>query len=235
MLDPEHRFLISEGNYPGLDECRVGTKKTMGDCSVGLQQVLRKHNLRLDEGSHILCDAYGASHVYGDVHMQGDVRRDVTQVPHAQLMADVFGTEGDVAGLLQFSAQMQVDQTRCILQAAASLQNTSLNDKTIGWGATGKSAWGQNRLFAAPRLHRDRVEHDKRHIIHPQAILQPERAANLRPETILVMAQVIVTLHNDMISALMKGGFAILDDKVSLALVKNSAFFDFGEMARICP
>jgi len=56
-------------------------KITMGDCSVGLQQVLRKHNLDLDEGSHILCDAYGASYVHGDVHMQGDVRGDVTQVP----------------------------------------------------------------------------------------------------------------------------------------------------------
>jgi hypothetical protein len=54
------------------------------------------------------------------------------------------------------------------------------------------------------------VERDKRHIIHPQAILKPARAANLRPETILAMAQVIVTLHNDMLSVFMKGGFALL-------------------------
>jgi len=47
---------------------------------------------------------------------------------------------------------------------------------------------------------------DKRHIIHPQAILQPERAANLRPETILAMVQVLVTLHNDMLSAPIKEG-----------------------------
>jgi len=114
---------------------------------------------------------------------------------------------------------------------AASLQNTSLDDKTIGWGATGKSAWGKNRLFEATRLRRDRVELDKRHIIHPQAILQPERAANLRPET----AQVFVTLHNDILSAPRKGGFALLDDKVPPALVNNSALFDFGEMARIGP
>jgi len=207
----------------------------MGDCSVGLQQVLRKHNLRLDEGSHILCDAYGASHVYDNVHMQGDVRGDVTQVPHAQLMADVFGAEGDVAGLLQFFAQLQVDRIRSIRQVAAGLQNSRLDDKIIGWGATGKSAWGQNRLCGAPRLRRDRVELDKRHIIHPQAILQPARAANLRLETILAMAQVIVTLHNDMLSAPMKGGFALLNDKVSLALVDKSALFNFGEMARICP
>jgi len=40
MRDPEHRLLISEGNYPGRDECRAGAKKTMGDCSVGLHQVL---------------------------------------------------------------------------------------------------------------------------------------------------------------------------------------------------
>jgi len=168
MLDPEHRFLISEGNYPGRDECRAGAKKTMGDCRVGLQQVLRKHNLCLSEGSHILGDAYGASHVYGDVHMQGDVRGEVTQVPHARLMADVFGAEGDVAGLLQFFSQMQLDRIRCIREVAASLQHTSLDDKTIGWGATGKSAWGQNRLFEAPRLRRDKVVLDKRHIIHPQ-------------------------------------------------------------------
>jgi len=131
MLDPEHCLLISKGNYPGRDECRAGVSKTMGDCSVGLQQVLRKHNLGLDEGSHILCDAYGASHVYGDVHMQGDVRGDVTQVPHAHLMADVFGAEGDVNGLLQSFAQMQVDRIRSIQQVAASLQNSSLDDKTI--------------------------------------------------------------------------------------------------------
>ena len=49
------------------------------------------------------------------------------------------------------------------------------------------------------------------------------------------MAQVFVTLHNDILSAPMKGGFALLDDKVSLALVENSALFDFGEMARIGP
>jgi len=32
----------------------------------------------------------------------------------------------------------------------------------------------------------------------------------------------------------MKGGFALLNDKVSLALVDKSALFNFGEMARIC-
>ena len=158
ILDTEHQLLISEGNCPGRDECHAGAKNTMDDYSVGLQQVFRKHNLRLHEGSHILCDAYGASHLYGDVHMQGDVRGDVTQVPHAQSMADVFGAEGDVAGLLQFFAQLQLDRIRCIRQLAASLQNTSLDDKTIGWGATGKSALGQNRLFEAPRLRQDRVE-----------------------------------------------------------------------------
>jgi len=84
--------------------------------------------------------------------MQGDVRGDVTQVPHAQLMADVFGAEGDVARLLQFFAQLHVDRIRCIRQVAASSPNSRLDNKTIGWGATGKSAWGQNRLFAAPRL-----------------------------------------------------------------------------------
>jgi hypothetical protein len=105
----------------------------------------------------------------------------------------------------------------------------------IGWGATGKSAWGQNRLFEAPRLRRYKVVLDKRHIIHPQAILQPECAANLRPESILAMAQVFVTIHNDIFRAPMKGGFALLDDKVWPALVENSALFDFGEMARIGP
>ena len=112
--------------------------------------------------------------------LKGDVRGDVTQVPHAQLMADVFGAEGDVAGILQFSAHLQVDRIRCIQHVAASLQNSRLDDKTIGWGATGKSAWDQNRLFGAPRLRQDRVELDKRHNIHPKAILQPAREANLR-------------------------------------------------------
>ena len=61
------------------------------------------------------------------------------------------------------------------------------------------------------------------------------RADNLRPETILAMAQVIVTLHNDMLRAPMKGGFALLNDKVPPARVDNSALFNFGEMARISP
>jgi len=49
------------------------------------------------------------------------------------------------------------------------------------------------------------------------------------------MVQVIAILHNDMLSAPMRGGFALLNDKVSLALVNNLALFDFGEMARIGP
>jgi len=128
-----------------------------------------------------------------------------------------------------------VDRIPSIRQVAASLQNSRLDDKTIGWGATGKSAWGKNRLCGAPRLRRDRVELDKWHIIHPQSILQLARAANLRPETIVAMAEVIVTLHNDMLRAPMKGGFALLNDKVPPARVDNSALFNFGEMARISP
>jgi len=53
--------------------------------------------------------------------MQGDARGKVTQVPHAQLMANIFGAEGDVAGLLQIFAQMQLDRIRCIRQVAASV------------------------------------------------------------------------------------------------------------------
>jgi len=49
------------------------------------------------------------------------------------------------------------------------------------------------------------------------------------------MAQVFVTLHNDILNAPMKGGFELLDDKVSQALVNNSALFDFFEMVRISP
>jgi len=189
----------------------------------------------LDEQSHILGDVHGASHVYGDVHMQGKARGEVTQVPHAQLMADVFGADGDVAGLLQFFGQMQMDRIRCIRQVAARLQNTGLDDKTVGWGATGKSSWGKNRLFGEAALRRDKVMLDKRHIVHPQAILQPERAANLRPENILAMAKVFVTLHNNILSVPMKGGLVLLNDKVSTALVEDSALFDFGKMARISP
>ena len=233
MLDPEHQFLIFEGNYPGRDECHAGTKKTMDNCSVGLHQVLRKHDLCLDDQSHTLGDAYGASDVYGDVQMQGDTRGEVMQVPHSQLIADVFGAEGDVAGLLQFFAQMQLDHIQCIRQVAASLQNTSLDNKTMGWGATGKSARGKNRPFEALSLCRDKVILYTRHIIHPPAILQPKRAANLRPESTLAMAKIFVTLHNKILSAPMKGGFTLLDDKVSRALVEKSALFDFGEMARM--
>jgi len=76
---------------------------------------------------------------------------------------------------------------------------------------------------------------DKSHIVHSQAILQPERAANLIPESISAMAKVFVTLHNDILSAPMKGGFAHLNDKVSPALVENSVLFDFGKMSRIGP
>ena len=59
--------------------------------------------------------------------------------------------------------------------------------------------------------------------------------ANLRPEIILATAQVFVTLHNDILSAPMEGGFALLDNKVPQALMENSALFDFGEMASIGP
>jgi len=47
---------------------------------------------------------------------------EVTQVPHAQLMANVFGAEGDVSGLLQIFAHMQLDRIQCIRQVAASLE-----------------------------------------------------------------------------------------------------------------
>jgi len=49
------------------------------------------------------------------------------------------------------------------------------------------------------------------------------------------MAQVITTLHNDMLQAPMKGGFALLNHKVPPARVDGSALFNFGEMARIGP
>ena len=211
-----------------ITECRTGAKKTMGECSVGLQQVFRQHNVYLDEQSHILGDVYGASHVYSDVHMQGKARREATQVP-------VLGAEGDVVGLLQFFGQMQMDCIRCIRQVAARLQNMGLDNKTIGWGATGKSSWGKNRLFGEAALRRDKVMLDTRHIVHPQAIFQPERAANLRPENILAMAKVFVTLHNNILSVPMKGGLVLLNDKVSTALVEDSALFDFGKMVRISP
>jgi len=123
---------MSEGNYPGRDECRAGAKKTTGDCSVGLQQGFRQENLHLDEQNHVLGDVYGASHVYDDMHKKGDARGDVTQVPHAHLMTDVFGAEGNVSGLLQFFSKMQMDHIQYIRQVFARLQNTSLDDKTIG-------------------------------------------------------------------------------------------------------
>jgi len=123
----------------------------VGDWSVGLQQVLRKHKLRLDEGSHILCDTFCASHVYGNVHMQGDVEGGVTQVPHAELIADVFGAEGDVAGLLQFFAQLQVDRIRCIRQVAASLQTLTraARRQTHRMGSHWKERVGPEQAFCS--------------------------------------------------------------------------------------
>jgi len=55
-------------------------------------------------------------------------------------MRNTFGGKGDVADLLQFFAQMEMDEIRCIRLAAARLQQIELDDKSITWGASGQRA-----------------------------------------------------------------------------------------------
>ena len=66
-------------------------------------------------------------------------------------MADVFGAEGDVAGLLQFFAQLQVDRIRCIRQVAASLQTLTraARRQTHRMGSHWKERVGPEQAFCS--------------------------------------------------------------------------------------
>jgi len=89
------------------------------------------------------------------------------QVHHDRLLRSTFGGEGDVAHLLHFFAQMEMDEIRCVRLLAARLQGTDLDDKTLTWDASGKSAWGKNVLTGAAAERRTVVMASEMLIIHP--------------------------------------------------------------------
>jgi len=135
----------------------IGHTKTGGDCNRGLTSVLCKHNMKVDSECQVFLDANPAGHVYADVHTEEDTGRAVRQVPHNQLLRSTFGGEGDVARLLQFFAQMEMDEIRCVRLVAARLQGTELDDKTLTWGASGGRSLGQNVLTGAAAERRNVV------------------------------------------------------------------------------
>jgi len=229
-------LLVTQGHYPSFNECVPGHTKTGGDCNRGLTSVLRKHNMKVESESQVFLDANPAGHVYADEHTEGDTGRAVRQVPHDRLsVRSTFGGEGDVAHLLQFSAQMEMDEIRCVRLVAARLRGTELDDKTLTWGASGKSAWGQNVLTGAAAECRTAVMASEMLIIHPQAFLQPERAINLTPDNKAATARVFVKLHNNMQCVPQREGFSLLNHDAHHMLTEDAAFHKFSEMSNIGP
>jgi hypothetical protein len=235
LLDANTRLLVTQGHYPSFNECVPGQSKTGGDCNRGLTSVLRKHNMKVESESQVFLDANPAGHVYADEHTEGDTGRAVRQVPHDRLLRSTFGGEGDVAHLLQFFAQMEMDEIRCVRLVAARLQGTELDDKTLTWGASGKSAWGQNVLTGAAAERRTVVMASEMLIIHPQAFLQPERAIDLTPDNKAATARVFVKLHNDMQCVPRREGFSLLNHDARPMLIEDAAFHKFSEMSNIGP
>jgi hypothetical protein len=235
LLDANTRLLVIQGHYPSFNECVPRHTKTGGDCNEGMISVLRKHNMKVDSECQVFLDASPAGHVYADMHTEGDTGRAVRQVPHDQLLRSIFGGEGDVAHLLQFFAQMEMDEIRCVRLVAARLQGTELDDKTLTWGASGKRAWGQNVLTGAAAERRTVVMESEMLIIHPQSMLQPERAIDLNPDNKAATARAFVKLHNDMQRAPKKGGFSLLNHNVHPMLLQDAAFHKFNEMSTIGP
>ena len=235
LLDANARLLVTQGNYPSFNECVPGRTKTSGDCNEGFTSVLHKHNMKVDSQRQVFADAYPAGHAYADVHTDGDKGRNVRQVPHDRLIRSTFGGEGDVAQLLQFFAQMEMDQIRCVRQVAARLQGTELDEKTLTWGDSGKRAWGQNVLTGAAAERRTVVMASEMVIIHPQAFLQSERAINVTPDKKAATASVLVTLHNDMRRVPRRDGFSLLNHDAPAMLVKDAAFHKFSEMSTTGP
>jgi len=123
--------------------------------------------MKLDTECQVFLDANPAGHVYADMHTEGDTERAVRQVSHDRLLRSTFGGEGDVADLLQFLAQMEMDKIRCPRLVAARFQETELDDKSLTWGATGERAWGQNVLSGAAAKRHDIVMAEELAIIHP--------------------------------------------------------------------
>jgi len=134
---------------------------------------LRKHNMKMDSECQVFLDANPAGHVYADELTEGDTGRAVRQVPHDRLLRSTFGGEGDVAQLLQFFAQMEMDEIRCVRLVAARLQGTELDDKTLTWGASGGRAWGQNVLTGQAAERRNVLMATEMLIIHPRPFSRP--------------------------------------------------------------
>jgi len=132
LLDANTRLLVTQGNYPSLNECVPGHTKTGGDCNGGLISVLLKHNMKVDSECQNFLDATPAGHVYADEHTEGDTGRAVRQVPHDRLLRRTFGGGGDVAHSLQFFAQMEMDEIRCVRLVAARLQQNSTTRPSHG-------------------------------------------------------------------------------------------------------
>ena len=173
--------------------------------------------------------------MYANVHTEGDTGRAVRQVPHDWLLRSTFGDKGDVADLLQFFAQMEMEEIRCIRLVAARFQETEPDDKSLTWDASGERAWGQNVLTGAAAERRDIVMAAELAIIHPQAFLQPERAINLDPDNKAATARAFVELHNDMQRAPPRKGFSLLNHDVQPLLVEDAVFHKFNEMSTIGP
>ena len=173
--------------------------------------------------------------MYADEHTEGDTGRAVRQVPHDQLLRSTFGGEGDVAHLMQFFAQMEMDEIRCVRLVSARLQGTGLDYKTLTWGASGKRAWGQNVLTGAAAERRTVVMASELQIIHPQAFLTPERAIDLNPDNKAATARVLVKLNNDMRCDPRRDGFSLLNHDAPPMLVEDVAFHKFSEMSNIGP
>jgi len=70
--------------------------------------------MKLDPECQVFLDVNSAGYMYADKDTEGDKGRAVRQVPHDQLMSNIFDGEGDAADLLQLSAQMEMNEITCI-------------------------------------------------------------------------------------------------------------------------
>jgi len=173
--------------------------------------------------------------VYANVHTEGDTGRAVRQVPHDWLLRSTFGDKGDVADLLQFFAQMEMEEIRCIRLVAARFQETEPDDKSLTWDSSGERAWGQNVLTGAAAERCDVVMATELLIIHPQAFLEAGRAINLNPDNKTARARVFVKLYNNMQRTPQKAGFSLLNHDICPMLLADAAFQKFNEMSTIGP
>jgi len=128
---------------------------------------------------------------------------------------------------------MEMYEIRCVRLVAARLQGTELDDKTLTWGASGKSAWGKNVLTGAAAERRTVVMASEMLIIQPQAFLQPERAIDLTPDNKAATASIFVKLHNDMQCVPQREGFSLLNHHAHPMLTEDAAFHKFSEMSNI--